>query len=141
MGKKKPFPLIQQNEEEVFQQTINNNFNPSPGGLTYRYEPHFMRTFKKKLDHFSPPRDLGRPLTAEEKRFMELPGNVYWEAGNVNSNTDTGHVDWRSGDVNSNSSNNDHCSNSKPGLLPTPDKVSLFYLQPVENVLLHGAWA
>merc|ERR1719341_2939847 len=54
---------------------------------------------------------------------MELPGNVYWEAGNVNSNTDTGHVDWRSGDVNSNSSNNDHCSNSKPGLLPTPDKL------------------
>ena len=72
---------------------------------------------------------------------MELPGNVYWEAGNVDSNTDTGHADWRSGDVNTNSGNNDHFSNSKPGLLPTPDKVSLFYLQPVENVLLLGAWA
>ena len=51
---------------------------------------------------------------------MELPGNVYWEAGNVNSNKDTaGNVNWECGDI-------DSGSNSKPGLLPTPDKVSHF---------------
>ena len=66
---------------------------------------------------------------------MELPGNVYWEAGNVNSNQDTGHAIWDCGDVNSNSGNNDRCSNSKPGILPTPDKVSLFDFMPVEFFL------
>ena len=45
MGKKRPFPLMQQNEAEMFQQAIiNNNFNPSSGGLTYKYELHFKRT-------------------------------------------------------------------------------------------------
>ena len=51
---------------------------------------------------------------------MELPGNVYWEAGNVNSNKDTaGNGNWECGDI-------DSGGNSKPGLLPTPDKVSPF---------------
>ena len=57
---------------------------------------------------------------------MELPGNVYWEAGNVNSNKDTGNVNWECGNVNSNLGGNDVHSNSKPGLLPTPDEVSFF---------------
>ena len=44
MGKKRPFPLVQQNEAEMFQQAIiNNNFNPSSGGLNYKYELHFKR--------------------------------------------------------------------------------------------------
>ena len=40
MSKKQSFPLMQQNETEMFhQQTVNNNFNPSlGGGLTYKYE-------------------------------------------------------------------------------------------------------
>ena len=71
------------------------------------------------------PRDLGRPLTAEERNFMELPGNVYWEFGNVNSNEDSGIVNWecRDREVNSSLGSN---SNSSPGLLPTPDKVEPF---------------
>ena len=71
------------------------------------------------------PRDLGRPLTAEERNFMELPGNVYWEFGNVNSNEDSGNVNWESRDWEVNSSLGSN-SNSSPGLLPTPDKVGLF---------------
>ena len=80
---------------------------------------------------------------------MELPGNVYWEAGNnvnsnkdtgnvhweagnVNSNKDTGNVNWDCGDVNPNSGSNEGYSNHKPGLLPSPDKVSLL-LQPVKS--------
>ena len=44
MSKKRPLPLMQQNEAEMFQRTINNNFNPSSGALTYKYELHFIRT-------------------------------------------------------------------------------------------------
>ena len=62
---------------------------------------------------------------------MELPGNAYWESGNVNSNEDFGsNVNWECREVNANSGGNN--SNTNPGLLPTPDKVSLF-LQPVKS--------
>ena len=71
---------------------------------------------------------------------MELPGNyVNWESGNVNSNEDFGNVNsnedfgnvnWECREVNANSGGNN--SNTNPGLLPTPDKVSLF-LQPVKS--------
>ena len=64
-------------------------------------------------------RDLGRPLTAEERDFMETPANVFWEAGYANTNEGN----WDVGEVFSNSGDN-----SKPGLLPTPDKVSLLLL-------------
>ena len=78
---------------------------------------------------------------------MELPGNyVNWESGNVNSNEDFGNVNWESGNVNStqdfgnvnwecrevNANSGGNNSNTNPGLLPTPDKVSLF-LQPVKS--------
>ena len=53
---------------------------------------------------------------------MELPGDVYWEAGNANSNEDTGNVNWHMGEADSN-----YGDNFKQGLLPTPpDKVSFF---------------
>ena len=62
---------------------------------------------------------------------MELPGNyVNWESGNVNSTQDFGNVNWECREVNANSGGND--GNTNPGLLPTPDKVSLF-LQSVKS--------
>ena len=54
----------------------------------------------------SAPRDLGRPLTAAEKRFLELPGNP----GNPFRESDNA------------------VGNSGPGLLPTPDRVSCFVM-------------
>ena len=43
MSKEQPFPLMQQNEAEMFQQAVNNNFNPSSGGLTYKYQNSFLK--------------------------------------------------------------------------------------------------
>ena len=37
---------MQQNEAEMFQQTVNNNFNPSSGGLTYKYQNSFLKMWR-----------------------------------------------------------------------------------------------
>ena len=37
---------MQQNEAEMFQQAVNNNFNPSSGGLTYKYQNSFLKMWR-----------------------------------------------------------------------------------------------
>ena len=76
-------------------------------GTSFTALSDLIRNPNKKISNSSQSRDLGRPLTAEEKRVW---GN------NMNSELSV---------VKSALGVSDSCGNVKPGLLPKPEKVSL----------------